>query len=139
MVERAEGVDLSSRMLLQAERTKLYTALHEGDLVAFLAGRRPQEADLVVAADVFVYMAALDAAFREAHRVLTRGGFFAFTVQAHAGEGFVLGADARFAHGERYLRDLAGQSGFAVVVFEPVSTRQDRGMDVPGFLVVLER
>jgi predicted TPR repeat methyltransferase len=134
-----EGVDLSPRMLEKAERTKLYDALHEGELVAFLSGRRTGEADLVVAADVFVYMAALDPVFREAHRVLEHEGLFAFTVQAHGGEGFVLGEDARYAHGESYLRGLAEREGFTLVIFERVSTREDRGVPVPGFLVVLQR
>ena len=134
-----EGVDLSPRMLEKAARTKLYAALHEGELVSFLKARRSGEADLVAAADVFVYMAALDAAFREAHRVLKREGLFAFTVQAHEGDGFILGADARYAHGEAYLRDLADASGFTAVILERVSTRQDRGEPVPGFLAVLQR
>ncbi|QRM28765.1 class I SAM-dependent methyltransferase [Microvirga sp. VF16] len=134
-----EGVDLSPRMLEKAEKTKLYNALHEGELGAFLSGRRTSEADLVVAADVFVYMAALDAAFREAHRVLKREGLFAFTVQAHEGEGFVLGEDARYAHSELYLRRLADDTGFATVIVERVSTREDRGVPVPGLLVVLQR
>ena len=134
-----EGVDLSPRMLEKAGKTKLYDALHEGELVSFLAGRPAAEADLVVAADVFVYMAALDAAFREAHRVLRREGFFAFTVQAHEGDGFLLGEDARYAHGEAYLRRLAEEAGFTMVIFEWVSTREDRGVPVPGFLVVLQR
>ncbi|MBA1156052.1 class I SAM-dependent DNA methyltransferase [Microvirga mediterraneensis] len=134
-----EGVDLSPRMLEKAERTKLYVALHEGELVAFLSGRGVGEADLVVAADVFVYMASLDAVFREAHRVLKPEGFFAFTVQAHEGEGYILGDDARYAHGEPYLRQLADSVGFTPVVFERVSTREDRGVPVPGFLLVLQR
>ncbi len=134
-----EGVDLSPRMLEKAEKTKLYDALHEGELVSFLAARPSAEADLVVAADVFVYMAALDAAFREAHRVLKREGLFAFTVQAHEGDGFILGEDARYAHGEAYLRELADAVGFTMVIFERVSTREDRGVPVPGFLVVLQR
>ena len=133
-----EGVDLSPRMLEKAEKTKLYDALHEGELVSFLAARPSAEADLVVAADVFVYMAALDAAFREAHRVLKREGFFAFTVQAHEGDTFILGEDARYAHGEAYLRELADAVGFTMVIFERVSTREDRGVPVPGFLVVLQ-
>jgi len=106
---------------------------------AFLAARPSAEADLVVAADVFVYMAALDAAFREAHRVLKREGFFAFTVQAHEGDTFILGEDARYAHSEAYLRELADAVGFTMVIFERVSTREDRGVPVPGFLVVLQR
>jgi predicted TPR repeat methyltransferase len=134
-----EGVDLSPRMLEKAGKTKLYDALHEGELVSFLAARPSAEADLVVAADVFVYMAALDAAFREAHRVLRREGLFAFTVQAHEGDGFILGEDARYAHGEAYLRELADAVGFTMVIFERVSTREDRGVPVPGFLVVLQR
>lgn len=134
-----EGVDLSPRMLEKAQKTKLYDALHEGELVAFLNGRQTGEADLVVAADVFVYMASLDAVFREAHRVLAHEGLFAFTVQAHDGDGYLLGEDARYAHGESYLRRLAETMGFNVVISERVSTREDRGMPVPGFLMVLER
>ncbi|MEE1657421.1 methyltransferase domain-containing protein [Microvirga sp. CF3062] len=134
-----EGVDLSPGMLEKAEKTKLYDALHEGELVSFLSGRANAEADLVVAADVFVYMAALDATFREAHRVLKREGLLAFTVQTHEGEGFILGADARYAHSEAYLRDLAEVVGFKVVIFERVSTREDRGVPVPGFMCVLQR
>jgi predicted TPR repeat methyltransferase len=134
-----EGVDLSPRMLERAGRTKLYDALQEGELVSFLKERRAGEADLVVAADVFVYMAALDGAFREARRVLKREGLFAFTVQAHDGEGFILGADARYAHGEAYLRALAQATGFTIVILEQVSTREDRSVPVPGFLAVLQR
>jgi predicted TPR repeat methyltransferase len=134
-----EGVDLSPGMLEKAGKTTLYDALHEGELVSFLSGRATAEADLVVAADVFVYMAALDSAFRQVHRVLKGEGLFAFTVQAHEGEGFILGADARYAHSETYVRQLAEAVGFTMVIFERVSTREDRGTPVPGFLAVLQR
>jgi predicted TPR repeat methyltransferase len=134
-----EGVDLSPGMLEKARKTKLYDALHEGELVSFLSRRATAQADIVVAADVFVYMAALDAAFREAHRVLKREGLFAFTVQAHEGESLILGEDARYAHSETYVRILAESVGFTVVIFERVSTREDRGVPVPGLLAVLQR
>jgi len=139
LYERLVGVDLSPRMLAMARRTHLYHELHDGDLVSFLVGQPNAAADLITAADVFVYMASLDEAFAQAYRCLGRGGLFAFTVQAHFGEGFVLGDDARYAHSERYLRDLAGKIGFTVVSMEQASVRQDRGKDVPGILTVLER
>jgi predicted TPR repeat methyltransferase len=138
-VDALEGVDLSPRMLAQAAKTRLYDALHEGDLVGFLRSRPAASADLVVAADVFVYLANLAGVLAETRRVLERGGLFGFTVQAHEGAGVVLGADARYAHGEPLLRDLAEAAGLAVVLFERVSTREDRGEPVPGFLVVAER
>lgn len=133
------GADLSPRMLERAEKTGLYESLHETDLVSFLKQRADAEADLVVAADVFVYMASLDDVFRETHRVLRREGLFAFTVQAYEGEDYALGEDARYAHGERYLHKLAASNAFTTVILEPVSTREDRGVPVPGFLAVLQR
>jgi predicted TPR repeat methyltransferase len=139
MCDAIEGVDLSPKMLAQAKRTRLYDALHEADLVSFLRGRSDGSADLVVAADVLVYLAALDEAFRETCRVMMRGGLFAFSVQAHDGEGFALGEDARYAHGEIYLRRLAADAGLAMSLFERASTREDRGEPVPGFVVVLGR
>ena len=38
-----------------------------------------------------------------------------------------------------YLRDLAQATGFATVILEPVSTREDRGVPVSGLLAVLQR
>jgi predicted TPR repeat methyltransferase len=81
----------------------------------------------------------LEDAFRAARRALARNGLFAFSVQAHDGEGFVLGEDARYAHGEPYLRRLAAEAGLTVLLIERASTREDRGEDVPGFVVVLGR
>jgi predicted TPR repeat methyltransferase len=134
-----EGVDLSPRMLAEAARARTYGALHESGLLPFLQAAPERGADLVVAADVFVYLAALDPVFAAVRRALRADGLFAFTVQAHAGEGLTLGADARYAHSESYLRGLAISTGFEVALFEPVTTRQDRGADVPGFLAVLGR
>lgn len=136
-----EGVDLSPRMLAKARKTRLYERLHEGELAGFLADAPEASADLVVAADVFVYLAALDGVFSGARRALARDGLFAFSVQAQedesTGAGFVLGEDARYAHSEPYLRALAAAHGFAVVVLERASTRQDKGEDVPGIVAVL--
>lgn len=135
--EAIDGVDLSPKMLAKAKRTHLYDRLHESGLLGFLNTAGERTFDLVTAADVFVYLAALDTVFSAVRRVLARRGLFAFTVQAFDGEGFALGEDARFAHGEGYLRGLAAAAAFDVVLFERVSTREDRGEPVPGFVAVL--
>lgn len=136
---RMHGVDLSPAMIERARRKKLYDELAAGDLLAWLAAKPDGSADLVVAADVFVYLGDLAAAFREAARVLAPDGLFAFTVQSSAGEGVRLGHDLRYAHGARYVDDLAARCGLSAVVSETVSTREDRGEPVPGRLVVLAR
>lgn len=141
LCERIAGVDISPRMIAQAERTGFYERLVAGDLVAFLQAEPAGSADLVLAADVLIYVGALDALFAAAARALAPGGLFAFTVQhaAEAPAGFVIGEDRRFAYAEPYLRTQAAAAGLTVSLMEPTSTRRDRGADVPELAVVLRR
>jgi predicted TPR repeat methyltransferase len=137
--KRVEGFDLSPKMVAVAARTMLYAALSVGDIVDELDRRPEKSADLALAADVLVYIGDLFPLFGEVARVLKPGGLFAFTVQAGAGHGFTLGVDARYAHAEEYLRTVADASGFTVARFAKASTRQERGLDVPGFVMVLAK
>ncbi len=137
MARRIEGVDISPRMIAVAARTGLYATLHVGEVVDELDRRAAASTDLILAADVVVYLGDLFPLFREAARVLRPGGLFAFTAQGHHGQGFELGIDSRFAHSDRYLRTVAEDSGLAIAHFAAVSTRQDRGLDVPGYVMVL--
>ena len=139
------GCDLSSRMIERA-RSKtapagapLYDKLAVAGLTSFLTSRADHSADLVTAADVFVYVGELAPCFAQSARVLEPGGLLAFTVQNHDGEGVVVGADRRFAHAEGWLRQRLDETGFVPLIVEPVSSRQDRGQPVPGLLVVAER
>lgn len=136
---RIAGVDLSPAMVRKAEAKRLYDELAVGDLLPWLRERPAAAADLALAADVFVYVADLAPVFAETARALKPGGLFAFTVQAHGGEGVVLGEDQRFAHAERHVLDLAEAVRLVPILVEAVSTRQDRGRDVPGLLFVLAR
>ncbi|MDP3406932.1 class I SAM-dependent methyltransferase [Bosea sp. (in: a-proteobacteria)] len=139
------GCDVSPRMIERARAKTtdaggpLYDKLAVAGLTAFLSSRPDASVDLVLAADVFVYLGDLRPAFAQTSRVLKRGGLFAFTVQSHDGEGVVVGADRRFAHGESWLRQRLAETGLRIVALEPASTRQDRDIAVPGLLVVAER
>ena len=142
---RVDGVDLSRAMLAQAQATGRYRSLAEADVVAFLeaamVNARPDlpAYDLIVAADVFVYLGDLAPVLALAAQCLAAEGRMAFTVQHHQGSGFVLGADLRFAHAPAYLADVAAAAGLAVLIDQPVVTRQDAGRDVPGRVMVLAR
>lgn len=136
---RLVGIDLSPAMIRRAERKRVYDELETGDLLSFLEHQAEASADLVLAVDVFVYVADLAPVLAAAARVLTSQGLIAYTVQSHQGDGAVLGDDHRFAHSEALIRNLARDTGLAPVLVEPVSTRQDRGRDVPGLVFVLGR
>ncbi|WP_395459772.1 class I SAM-dependent DNA methyltransferase [Azospirillum melinis] len=136
------GVDLSPRMVEKARQRMLYEELSVGDVVEAME-RTPSGWDLLVAADVLVYIGDLAAVFAAAARALVPGGHFAATVERLADEAavdpFVLGATRRYAHAEGYVRETAGMAGFTIRLMEPCTPRREKGVPVPGLLFVVER
>lgn len=130
------GVDLSPRMIEQARSKGLYDRLVVRNLNAFLDAEPAASVDLLLAADVFVYLGDLNQVFLLARRVLRERGMFALTLQS-AESGFHLGSDMRYAHAPAYVREVAGRHKFAVVVLEAASSRRDGGADVSGLVAVL--
>jgi predicted TPR repeat methyltransferase len=133
------GCDLSAAMVAQARTKGLYHTLACLDGVAALQQEPPGTFDLVVAADVFVYIGDLQPVFAASHAVLASGGLMAFTAQSTESGPVVIGEDLRAAHSRAYLETCAQDAGFAVVRLEAVSVRQDRGQPVPGWLCLLQK
>jgi predicted TPR repeat methyltransferase len=136
-VDTLVGCDLSPAMIEKAREKQFYDHLAVADLVTFLDGEAEASADLVLAADVFVYVGDLAPVFAAARRVIDPTGFFVFTVQSHSGAGFVVGDDLRTAHSEAWLMSVAARTGFRVERLDEVSARHDAGRPVPGFLLSL--
>jgi len=96
--------------------------------------------DLLVAADVFIYVGSLEAVFAAAARVLPPGGEFCFSAEAHNGDaGFVLRPSLRYAHSERYIRSLAGPHGFELRATARHPLRIDQGQPIAGLFAWLTR
>jgi predicted TPR repeat methyltransferase len=140
-VGRLAGCDLSPAMLALAGRTGLYERLVEADLVTFLAGEPDASADLIVAADVFIYLGHLASALGGMARVLRPGGFAVFTVQSPPeGEtGVVLGADGRYAHADTYLKAEAERARLTIVEMHSAAIRRQKRLDVPGRILILHK
>lgn len=130
------GVDLSPRMVDKARDRRLYDDLRVGDVVAALD--EPAAWDLLVAADVLVYIGDLAPVFQAAARALVPGGLFAATVERAEADGFALGASRRYAHAESYLRATAEAAGLTLRLLEPCTPRREKGVGVPGLLFVAE-
>ncbi|MBK9361949.1 MAG: tetratricopeptide repeat protein [Rubrivivax sp.] len=137
LAARLAGVDLSAAMLDAARGRGVYEALHQADLVEHLmttGGRH----DLIVAADVFIYVGDLAPVFDGIARVLRPGGLLAFSVEpAPAEAAFVLQPSLRYAHGEAAIRALAAQHGLAVTAQERGALRADEVHPVQGGYWVL--
>lgn len=137
--DRLEGIDLSANMVDIARAGGLYDDVAQADVSEFLA-TTPRRYDLLVAADVFIYVGALERVFEGAANVLQPGGAFCFSLEAaDEHEGFVLRMSLRYAHSERYIRMLAGHAGFDVLATARHPLRIDQGQPVAGLFAWLRR
>ncbi|HEY0856373.1 MAG TPA: tetratricopeptide repeat protein [Albitalea sp.] len=139
MVGTLAGVDLSEQMLARARALGVYDELVHGDIVEHL-NRTPQRPELVLAADVFIYVGELTQVFAGVQRVMPRGGVFCFTAErAPDADDFVLRPSLRYAHSARYLRTLAAQHGFDVIDVVHAPVREDQHDSIEGLFVYLKR
>jgi len=136
-VERLDGVDLSPRMLEKARMLGLYEQLLQDDLVEHLR-RTSRTYDLVLSADVFIYVGDLEPVFAGIARVMIRSGVFCFSVEQAGDEHTVLlNAHQRYAHSERYIRELAARHGFDVLRMLRHAIREDQREAIPGLYFYL--
>jgi predicted TPR repeat methyltransferase len=138
MADRVTGVDLSGGMLEQAGKPGAYDALHQGDVVEFLAAST-EVFDVVVAADVFIYVGALDEVFRHLALRMPPGGAFCFTVEESAGIEVELRASLRYAHSEEGIRRLAAANGFVITAAERRAVREEQREPVAGIFFWLQK
>jgi predicted TPR repeat methyltransferase len=132
------GLDLAPRMIEAAKQRNVYEALWIGD-AREVSRRDAGQFDLILAADVFIYVGALEEVFAEAARISRADACFAFSVELCDGDGFVLRESGRYAHAPAYLKRLAARSGFAVGIEEAVPIRLQEGVPIPGAIYVLRK
>jgi predicted TPR repeat methyltransferase len=130
------GVDLSEKMLDKARELRLYDDLACADIVEWLHGRQAQW-DLVMAADVFVYIGDLAPVFGRVRAALRDGGLFAFSCESTEGDGYAITPSNRYAHAPAYVQAAARAAGFEVLEKNPAVLRREHDADVAGQLVLL--
>lgn len=138
MADRLTGVDLSANMLDRADALKVYDRLVQADVAEFLAQTR-ESYDAVVAADVFIYVGALDPVFAFLAQRMPSGGVFAFTLEDSEGPELVLRSSLRYAHSEGLVRRLAQEHGFRVEAIEQRPVREEQQVPVMGLFVWMVR
>ena len=139
MVDDVDGVDLSRNMLEKARRLGVYRQLVHAEVAEHLR-RTDERYDLVLSADVFIYIGDLEAVFEGIRRVLDRNGIACCSVEvADDDRTFQLLPSLRYAHSERYLRELAARHGFTPRQFLRRPLREDQRRPVPGLFAYLQK
>ena len=130
------GVDLSPKMIEEARKKAVYDRLVVCDIAPFLAEQTERSAHLVIAADVFAYIADIATVCAAVARVLSEGALFAFTVETHDGAGAIVGPKMRYAHSADFVRGALAEAGLTLVELIRASSRTENRVPVPGLLVL---
>ena len=141
------GVDLSGKMLTKARARNIYHRLIHSDLLPMMRGENASSCDVIIAADVFVYLGMLDEIVSEAKRLLRTGGFFMFSVEAlealpektngiEGHTGYRLSQSGRYAHSSTYLKELTSRNGFESLNMVYTQVRLEEGKPVMAWLVL---
>lgn len=138
LAPQVTGVDISIPMLDKAQALGVYETLVQADAVEYLAAAQ-EPFDLVIAADVFIYVGVLDEVFLQVGRVLPAQGSFCFTVEESRDQEVVLHPSLRYGHSEAYLRRLAQAHGLRVTALERGPLRQDQRQPIPGLYAWMEK
>lgn len=135
--DRLEGVDIPAGMLRIARAKGVYDRLMKADLHGFALDAAP---DLVTAADVFIYVGAMESLVASVAEALAPGGLFAFSVETHdRPQGYVLRACRRYAHSRAYVVATREAAGLRPLALEHAGIRMELGASVAGLLVVAGR
>jgi predicted TPR repeat methyltransferase len=135
------GVDLSAGMLAQAQAKGIYARLVNAELGAFLAAEAEtaNAYDLVLAADIFVYVNDIAPIIAAIARIMVPGAIFAFTVETHGGDGIKLLPTLRYAHGEGYVRHALACAILQVATMTNAAVRSERGVPVDSLVCVAHK
>ncbi|MFA7383563.1 MAG: tetratricopeptide repeat protein [Desulfurivibrionaceae bacterium] len=130
------GVDLSPKMVEEAAGKEVYDQLVVGEIVTFLE-QNQEPFDLIVAADVLIYVGELDRIFATVARGLAKNGRFLFSTERIPGLGYRLRPSGRYAHAFSYLEVMAARHGFRILSAKEANIRKEKGKWIKGQLLLL--
>merc|ERR1712072_614171 len=107
-------------MLAKARMTRCYDQLYEAEMVDYLRSVDNNTFyDVILAADVLVYVGSLSPLMEEISKRLKPGGSFVFTVEELASNsedtGYSIGPRGRYIHSAEYIKKEAAKTGILEV------------------------
>lgn len=133
------GVDLSEEMIKIARQKGLYSRLFTNDLENHLDSHKDVY-DLVICADVLIYLSDLETIFHKIACATCTDGLFAFSTQNHSGhEDWTLGLDHRYAHNPAYIKKLLKNAGFSCERHQVCDLRKDGNAMLKGDVYIARK
>ena len=132
------GIDLSSKMLEEADKKQIYNSLEKQDITTYL--EQNKNFDLIIAADVFCYFGSLKDVFKLANDALNQNGYFIFSVEANQTENdYQIYPAGRFKHSLDYIKNTLKESGFSTLAAKEKQIRLEKNESVLGLILTAKK
>lgn len=135
------GIDLSKKMIENAQAKNVYDKLDVNDLISGLENI-DTKINLFMAMDVLIYVGNLRDTFAAVQKSAAPDAFFVFSTEhLNSGESdtpYILQDTSRYAHTQAYIDDLAQEFGFTIDHFETTDLRKDKDGWIPGGIYILK-
>ena len=132
------GVDLSEGMLSKAKLKQIYTKLVCEDILHFLE-KQNDKFELIICADVFVYIGELKDIFFHITSSLEEKGFFSFSIENSQSVSYELKITGRYGHGLSYIKEIAKSNNLSILDIHEINLRKDKGRFVSGAAILLQK
>lgn len=120
------------------------------DIVPFLESCADESLDLIISADVWIYVGALEQVFElSARKLRASTGWMAFSIELlpqgiidnseDNSVGYRLAPSGRFQHSHEYIVTLASRMSFNIAVKQDISVRKESGEPIPGRIYLLQQ
>lgn len=133
------GVDLSEKMLAQAEKKQIYDELLRNDILDTISVI-DKKFDLVVAADVFIYIGELSKIFEKINYSMNEHGLFGFSIElTDSNADYQLQPTGRYAQTTQYISELASNNNFYISSSDKAVVRMEQYKPVDGYIYILKK
>lgn len=134
------GVDISPTMLLEAKNLGAYDALCCCNIIQTIPGVNQEYFEIVLAADVFVYIGDLAPIFSLIKSALKSNGLILCSVEDNTqNSNFILQPTGRYAHSEAYIASVCEEYGFKIETNEAITPRMHENQPIRGRLFALRK
>lgn len=136
--ERLTGVDLSSKMLLQARSKNIYDDLIEAEIIRFLS-ENSTHYDLIQALDVLPYFGQLNELFDKIVPRLSKKGIFVLSAEISEDAPWKIQESMRFCHHPDYIQTLLETYFLQLLHTSKVIARQENDQNLYSSIMIYQK
>lgn len=132
------GVDLSAKMLEQAQKKHLYDTLIEADAQTYLS-EHPSSFDVIVAGDVLVYVGNLAEFIPLVADALRPSGYFIFNAELSQDKDYTATISGRYAHHKNYIDKQLAAHDLTILQYHTAELRTQDGVPIVGHVYLVQK